>query len=75
MQTAKLFANGGTQAVRLPKDCRFDATEVYVHRLGNTVVLFPKDDPWAPFVASLDQFTEDFLEERKQGIEEEREAF
>jgi antitoxin VapB len=74
MRIAKLFANGGSQAVRLPKDCRFDATEVYVHRLGNTVVLFPKDDPWAPLIESLDMFTDDFLEERDQGVQQEREA-
>lgn len=39
MTVAKLFTHGGSQAVRLPKDFRFDGTEVYVRRVGDDVVL------------------------------------
>ena len=39
MTVAKLFTHGGSQAVRLPKDFRFDGTEVYVRRVGDEVVL------------------------------------
>jgi antitoxin VapB len=46
VQTAKLFKNGRSQAVRLPKDCRFEGDEVYVKRQGRIVTLLPKDDPW-----------------------------
>ncbi|MFI5002153.1 MAG: antitoxin [Reyranellales bacterium] len=46
VQTAKLFKNGRSQAVRLPKDCRFEGDEVYVKRQGRVVTLMPKDDPW-----------------------------
>ena len=74
MQTAKLFANGGSQAVRLPKDCRFEGTEVYIKRVGSVVMLFPVDDPWRPLVESLDEFTDDFMEGgRDQGKHEQRE--
>jgi len=42
---AKLFQNGGSQAVRLPKECRFVAqTEVLVHREGRRVILEPADE-------------------------------
>jgi antitoxin VapB len=61
MNTAKIFTNGGSQAVRLPKDCRFDNDEVLVHKIGNIVMLFPKNDNWESMLASLDLFTEDFL--------------
>ena len=61
METAKIFTNGGSQAVRLPKDCRFQADEVLVNRIGSIVVLVPKDDPWRAMMESLDLFTEDFL--------------
>jgi antitoxin VapB len=45
---AKLFQNGGSQAVRLPKACRFVAQrEVLVHREGRRVVLEPADE-WSP---------------------------
>ena len=47
MQTAKLFKNGRSQAVRLPKEFRFEGDEVYVKRVAGGVVLLSKDDPWA----------------------------
>ena len=67
MEVAKVFSNGGSQAVRLPKNCRFEQDEVLVNRVGSVVILMPKDDPWAPMMQSLDMFTEDFLAE---GIED-----
>ena len=47
MQTAKLFKNGRSQAVRLPKEFRFDGDEVYVKRVAGGVVLLAKNNPWA----------------------------
>jgi antitoxin VapB len=47
MQTAKLFKNGRSQAVRLPKEFRFEGDEVYVKRVGGGVMLLSKSDPWA----------------------------
>jgi antitoxin VapB len=66
MKTARLFINGGSQAVRLPKDCRFSGRDVYVKKFEGLVILFSKDDPWAPLLNSLDQFSDDFMLERKQ---------
>ncbi|HOS96307.1 MAG TPA: type II toxin-antitoxin system VapB family antitoxin [Deltaproteobacteria bacterium] len=74
MDKAKLFRNGKSQAVRLPKEYSFDGTEVYVKRLGRIVILLPKDDPWEPLVTSLDRFTDDFMEEREQPPAQLREA-
>jgi antitoxin VapB len=42
MQTARIFTNGNSQAVRLPKDFRFDEDEVVIKKLGDMVVLLPK---------------------------------
>lgn len=67
MEVAKVFSNGGSQAVRLPKNCRFDQDEVLVNRIGSVVILMPKNDPWAPMMQSLDMFTDDFLAD---GIED-----
>ncbi len=61
MEYAKVFSNGGSQAVRLPKACRFDQDEVLVNRIGKAVILLPKDDPWATMLQGLNLFTEDFL--------------
>ena len=60
MQTAKLFPNGSSQAVRLPKEFRFDGDQVYVKRVGNGVMLLPYAAPWQTLIDSLDRFTADF---------------
>ena len=62
MQTAKLFASGRSQAVRLPKEFRFSGTEVGVKRLGDLVVLYPQDRAEELFYSSLGNFTDDFFE-------------
>ena len=72
MKTAKLFKNGQSQAVRLPKEFRFEGDEVFVRKLGNTVVLVPMDDPWRTLIESLGEFSEDYLEERDQPEEVQR---
>jgi antitoxin VapB len=74
MDTAKLFKNGQSQAVRLPKQYAFKGTEVYVKRIGGIVMLVPKDEnPWNLFRDSLEKFTEDaFNFKREQGTPEKR---
>ena len=67
METAKIFTNGGSQAVRLPKDCRFKEDEVLVKRIGDAVILMSKDNPWSAMMAGLELFTDDFLND---GIED-----
>ena len=66
MKTAKLFKNGDSQAVRLPKEFRFAGSEVLVKRVGSAVVLLPKDKSWDRLVQSLDKFPADFMNEREQ---------
>ena len=70
MKTARLFANGRSQAVRLPKDCRFKGQEVYVRKYEDIVILFPKRSPWATTINSLDRFSEDFMSDRNQPAEQ-----
>ena len=68
MKIAKLFSNGSSQAVRLPKECRFrkGEREVYVHKIEDLVMLIPKRNPWAPLIRSLDKFSGDFMNDRHQ---------
>jgi antitoxin VapB len=66
MNTARIFKSGNSQAVRLPKGFQIEGAEVYIKRIGRSVLLIPKDDPWASLTGSLDKFSEDFLEERAQ---------
>ena len=72
MQTAKLFENGRSQAVRLPKECRFAGSEVFVRKYEDIVILFSKRSPWSPLMNSLDKFTDDFMAERNQPEQQER---
>ena len=55
---AKLFANGRSQAVRLPKEFRFTGTEVNIERRGDEVVLTPVESKWAKFVRELQPIDE-----------------
>ena len=66
MDTAKIFQNGKSQAIRLPKEYRFEGTKVYVKRIGNAVVLIPERDSWRALIESLGQFSDDFMAERRQ---------
>lgn len=66
MKTAKLFKSGHSQAVRLPKEFRFDNDEVFIKKTGNAVVLLPVRSSWEPLFKSLDKFSEDFMATREQ---------
>jgi antitoxin VapB len=75
MKRAKLFRNGQSQAVRLPKEFRFEGDFVYVKKSGNAVVLLPAKGIWDTLVGSLDKFSDDFMSERSQPRPQERETF
>jgi antitoxin VapB len=73
MKTAKLFQNGQSQAVRLPKEFRFEGDEVIIKRSGNAVVLIPSNHPWDVLANSLNKFSADFMDDRNQPTEQNRE--
>jgi antitoxin VapB len=57
LETAQLFMNGRSQAVRLPKPFRFEGKQVHIKRIGNSVVLTPfGSDRWAAFEDALMAF-------------------
>ena len=66
MNTAKVFTSGRSQAVRLPKEYRFDCDEVAVRRIGSAVLLFPKDQAWNLMAGAIGQVDEDFMPHRRQ---------
>lgn len=73
MMTAKLFENGRSQAVRLPRECRFSGEEVAVNKIGDIVILMPKENKWSGFLNSLNLFSEDFMDDgRRENILQER---
>ncbi len=73
MQTAKLFKNGRSQAVRLPKEFQFRGEEVLIQRHGEAVLLVPREKAWEVFMEGLSGFSEDFMRDgRDQGNDQER---
>ena len=75
MKTAKLFQNGQSQAVRLPKEFRFDGDFVYVKKSGKAVILLPSAGSWDSLFESLGKFSDDFPADRNQPESQDREAF
>ncbi len=66
METAKLFRNGRSQAVRLPKEFRFEGAEIFIKKVGNAILLIPYRESWQTLFDSLNQFSDDFMETRNQ---------
>ena len=75
MKTAKIFQNGQSQAVRLPKEFRFDDSEVFIKKTGNVVQLIPRNGSWGTLFSSLKKFSRDFMSERVQPELDRREGF
>ena len=72
MKTAKLFTNGRSQAVRLPKEYRFSGSDVYIRSFEGVVMLLPRSHPWESLIKSIDMFSDDFMSDRKQPDAQER---
>jgi antitoxin VapB len=66
METAKLFMSGNSQAVHLPQSYHFSGDEVVIKRLGNAVVLLPKENPWQVMFDAIEEFPESLEIERDQ---------
>ena len=71
-KTAKVFMNGRSQAVRLPRECRFDCEEVFVEKQGDKVILSAKAPVWDDFFDQPSVFGEDFLAERDEAPPQDR---
>ena len=75
MKTATVVTNPDGQTVRLPIGIHLEGDEVLVKQVGQSVVLSAKQaNPWQPLLDSLDQFSEDYLEERSQPTTQKRET-
>lgn len=72
---ARVFKNGQSQAIRLPKAFRFDCKEVFIRKEGESVIISPKPDSWEDFFASDVRPSADFMENRNQLELEERGLF
>ena len=75
MKIATVVSQPDGQIVRLPRDIHLDGDEVFVKQVGRSVVLVPKQgNPWQPLLDSLDQFSDDYMQERLQPPGQDRET-
>lgn len=73
--TAKVFKNGRSQAIRLPKECRVKSDEVYIEKIGNSLMIIPKEKSrWAIMREALEKL-EGFDLDIKQLKIEQRDLF
>lgn len=66
METVKIFQSGNGQAIRLPKKYRFDKNEALISKVGDAVIIFPRQDGWNGFFDDLEMFSDDFMSGRNQ---------
>lgn len=71
-KSAKIFMNGRSQAVRLPKEFRFDCDEVYVEKQGDTLIISALQPDWDEFFDEVSVFGDHFLAEREDLPPQER---
>lgn len=74
-QIAKVFMNGRSQAIRLPREFRFHSDEVYIRKIGDTVILTEIQPTWDEFFTQQSAFGEDFLATREDTPDQERDYF
>ena len=75
---AKIFKNGQSQAVRLPKEFRFEnQDELFVKKVENGIILLSKNDKsvWDNMFNRLDEFSDDFMNERVQPTQNREDLF
>lgn len=75
---AKIFKNGQSQAVRLPKEFRFEnQEELFIKKVEDGIILLPTNDKsvWDHMFDKLDEFSDDFMQIRVQPIQNREELF
>ena len=60
-RTAKIFMNNRSQAVRLPKEFRFDTSEVFIRKVGDEIILSPRPADWSAYLAEGPVASADFM--------------
>ena len=74
-QTAKVFKNNRSQAVRLPKEFQFSTPEVFIRKEGEHVILSPRVKTWAEYFATSPPASADFMEDVEDLSMQEQDLF
>ena len=75
IETIDIKDKKGTQAIRIPKKMRINDDKVYIRKVGNSLYIIPYHNPWQNLIDSTNAFTSDFMDERNQPTQQQRETF
>jgi len=75
MKTAKIIPNGNSQAIRLPKEFRFNTKEVYIKKEGDKVILSPRPDSWQAYFKQKNTIPDAFMNDVDDVPPEDEEIF
>ena len=74
-ETIDISNKKGVQAIRIPKRMRINDDKVYLKKVGNALYIIPFHSPWQNMIESVESFTSDFMDNREQPIDQQRESF
>lgn len=63
MDTVRVQYDGNFQTINIPDNYKFSTDELFIHKIGNVIMLLPKNDQWAGVFMGLDMFSDDFMED------------
>ena len=74
IETIKLEDSSGIQLIRLPDNFKINDDKAYLKKVGNVLYVIPYHNAWQSLVSSVNEFTDDFMDEREQPIDQKRET-
>ena len=74
-RTIDLQSKEGEQDIRIPEEMRINDDKVYLKKVGNSLYIIPYHQPWQNLLDSLDSFTSDFMDDRQQPENQNRDFF
>jgi len=74
-ETIEIQDISGFQSIKIPDDFKINDNKAYLKKVGNALYLIPFHDPWQSLFDSVNEFTADFMNERKQPEQQIRESF
>ena len=74
-ETIDINIKKGVQAIRIPKRMKINDDKVYLKKVGNALYIIPFHSPWQNMIESVESFTTDFMDNREQPVDQQRESF
>lgn len=73
IETLDIIQETNYQLIKIPNNFKIDDNKVYIKKIGNTLQLIPVHNVWENFIENVNNFSDDFMNERPEFIESKRE--